>query len=75
MQRRDPELWVLEWSHKTNNLHIQPSGRLAGLNMSRFVLNAPVRGDYVVLAVGTHKEVSEAADQIRPTIIKRGSND
>lgn len=75
MQHHDTELWALEWSHKSNNLHVQPAGRLAGMNMSRFVLDSPARGDYVVLAFGTHKEVNRAANQIRPTIIKRGSND
>lgn len=71
MKYLDSEQWVLEWSHGSNNLHIQPLARLLGLNQSRFIVNARPPGDYVLLAVGTHSEVSRAADNIRAQIIER----
>lgn len=67
----DDRVWVLEWSQKSNNLHVQPLAQTAGLNEARFILNAPPPNDYVVLAVGTYAEITHKADEIRPRVLSR----
>lgn len=67
----DHERWVLEWSHKSNNLHVQPLAAALAFNMSRFFLNARTPGDYVVVLVGTYAEVTAKADEIRPRVVSR----
>ena len=65
------EPWVLEWSQRSNNLHIQPLARTLGLNGCRFVLDHPPPNDYVILAVGAHDEIHKAAGNARKLIRDR----
>ena len=63
--------WILEWSHKTNNLHIQPLAKTLGINMSRFILGTQTPHDYVPLSIGTRDQMSAAADKLRLTLVAR----
>lgn len=64
------ELYVLEWSKKQGMPHVQPLERTLSNNRNAYMDNRAV-GDYIPIFVGTFKEVSDAADAIRPTLEKR----
>lgn len=64
--------YVLEWSKKTNNFHIQPLSSLLAHNQTAFVDNKPVP-DYVVLMVGEKGAVHEMADHWRDRLISRST--
>lgn len=67
----DEELWVLEWHHGSNNIHIQPLGAMVGLNQLRFVLNHPPAGRYVPIFIGSREQVEREADKVRPVLAAR----
>lgn len=71
MSTAKEELWVLEWHHESNNIHIQPVSRMVGMNRTRFAINAPAAGRYAPIFIGTRKQVEAEADRIRPTLVKR----
>ena len=56
--------YVLEWSQKTNNFHIQPLDNLLAMNQEAFIDNKPLP-DYVVIMVGEKDAVHEMADHWR----------
>ena len=64
------ELYVLEWSKKQGMPHVQPLEATLSKNRKAYMENQSV-GDYIPIFVGTFKEVSDAADAIRPTLEKR----
>lgn len=64
------DLWVLEWHHRSNNIHIQPLTSTVGVNLSKFHLDVEP-GAWVPICVGTRDEVDAAADSVRPTLITR----
>lgn len=64
------DLWVLEWHHRSNNIHIQPLASTVGVNLSKFHLDVEP-GAWVPICVGTRDEVDAAADSVRPTLIER----
>ena len=62
--------YVLEWSQKTNNFHIQPLSNLLAHNQSAFIYDKKVP-DYIVIFAGTKDAVHEMADHWRSRIQKR----
>ena len=65
------DLWVLEWSQRTNNLHVQQLERTLSFNVRLYADNKQTVNDYRVLHVGTSKECYDAADAVRNTIAER----
>lgn len=65
------ELWVLEWSQRTNNIHLQPLERTLSFNRRLYLDNKLTINDYRVLHVGPESECRDAADSIRNTIAER----
>ena len=64
------ELWVLEWHHRSNNLHVQPIARTVETNLAKLHTNEEP-GAWVPIFVGTKAEVDKAADRVRPILIER----
>ena len=64
------DLYVLEWSKKQGMPHVQRLEHTLSHNRQAYMDDKAV-GDYIPLFVGTHDEVSAAADAIRPTLEKR----
>ena len=64
--------YVLEWSHKTNNFHIQPIEHTLTRNQERFIDNRPCN-DYAVIFVGEFDAVTEMADHWRSRLVDRES--
>lgn len=62
--------YVLEWSKKTNNFHIQPLSNLLAHNQTAF-LHDKSTPDYIVLMVGEKDSVHEMADHWRNRIHER----
>ena len=62
--------YVLEWSQKTNNFHIQPLENLLAYNQTAFVDNKPTP-DYIVLFVGTKDAVHTMSDSWRNRLFER----
>jgi hypothetical protein len=62
--------YVLEWSQKTNNFHIQPLDSLLAQNQEAFISNRPL-SDYVVLMVGTKDVIHDIADHWRKRMENR----
>jgi hypothetical protein len=62
--------YVLEWSQKTNNFHIQPLANLLAHNQTAFVDNKPVP-DYIVLMVSDKDAVHAMADSWRTRLVER----
>lgn len=71
MSTSTAELWVLEWHHESNRVHIQPVSRMVGMNRTRFAIDAPAAGRYAPIFIGTREQVEIEADKIRPILIKR----
>jgi len=63
-------LWILEWHHASNNIHIQPLAMTIQGNLARFRANQNP-GVWVPLFIETKAEVDETADQVRPLLIER----
>lgn len=63
------ESWVLEWSGRQNNFHVQRLKHALQSNLAMFAKDG--RNDYLTLAIGTHDEVSAMADELRPVQFKR----
>lgn len=64
------ELWVLEWSHKSNGFHIQKACQMASANRVAYMEDRKPQ-DWVVIHLGTKDECHEAADAARVTLIQR----
>lgn len=62
--------YVLEWSKKTNNFHIQPLSNLLAHNQSAFVCDQQTQ-DYIVIFSGTQDAVHEMANHWRTRIRER----
>jgi hypothetical protein len=62
--------YVLEWSQKTNNFHIQPLDSMLAMNQEAFISNRPL-SDYVVLMVGTKDTIHDMADHWRKRMKNR----
>ena len=62
--------YVLEWSNKTNNFHIQPLSNLLAYNQTAFI-DGKQTSDYIVLMVGEKDAVHEMADHWRDRLEKR----
>lgn len=56
--------YVLEWSHKTNNFHIQPLEQHLSTNQERFIDNQRT-AEWAIIFMGTHDAVTEMADHWR----------
>ena len=56
--------YVLEWSHKTNNFHIQPLEQLLERNQDRFIDNTEPP-NWAVLFMGSLDAVTEMSDHWR----------
>jgi len=61
--------YVLEWSKKSNNFHIQPLETTLANNQKLFVDENS--HDWIVLFVGERKACSQMADNWRERLIKR----
>jgi hypothetical protein len=61
--------WVLLWSQRGNNLHIEQLSRTLRVNRQNYRDN--VSNDYQIIAMGDRKHVDEIADSIRGTMKKR----
>jgi hypothetical protein len=59
--------YVLEWSHKTNNLHIQPLESHLAKNQEAFIDNQQTP-EWKVIFFGTLDAVQEMADHWRDRI-------
>jgi hypothetical protein len=66
--------YVLEWSQKTNNFHIQPLDSLLAQNQEAFISNRPL-SDYVVLMVGSKDAIHDMADHWRHRMENRAKPD
>lgn len=64
--------YVLEWSQKTNNFHIQPLASLLANNQAAFVDDKPVT-NYVVLMVGEKDAVHAMSDSWRDRLVARST--
>lgn len=64
--------YVLEWSHRSGNLHVQPLSRLLSANRRAYAMDAPTP-DYVPLYVGTRAECEQAAEAMRHTLAGRAA--
>lgn len=64
------ELWVLEWSHKSNGFHIQPARLMASANRLAYMEDRKPQ-DWVVIHLGSKDECHEAADAARGTLTRR----
>lgn len=64
--------YVLEWSQKTNNFHIQPLQNLLAHNQTLFVDNKTTP-DYIVLMVGEKDAVHAMSDSWRNRLTGRDS--
>lgn len=56
--------YVVEWSHSSNNLHVQRLETTLAGNQKRFLLDKPLN-DYHILFVGELDACSQFADHIR----------
>ena len=61
--------YVLEWSKKTNNFHIQPIETTLAKNQECFLKDTT--HDYIVLMVGTWDVVTAMADNHRQRLADR----
>ena len=66
--------YVLEWSQKTNNFHIQPLDSLLAQTQEAFIANRPL-SDYVVLMVGKKDAIHDMADHWRKRMENRTTPD
>lgn len=64
-------LWVLEWNHETNNIHVQPADWMTARNFGHFYGNTKPANGYVVIFIGSRAEVEAEANRIRPELAKR----
>ena len=67
------DLWVLEWSQRSNCFHVQPLERTLSFNRGLYTENKKTVNDWRVLFVGTQAECSETADASRATLQARES--
>ncbi len=67
------DAYVLEWSQKTNNFHIQPLSSKLAQNQGAFILNKQIT-DYIVLMVGTLDVVQTMAENSRYKLAHRAKN-
>jgi hypothetical protein len=61
------ELYVLEWSQKTSNFHIQAARHLMSRNRAAYRDNTPLN-DYHVIHIGTRGECEGVANSCRSTL-------
>lgn len=64
------DLYVLEWSKKQGMPHVQRLTETLSANR-RAYMDDKVVNDYIPIAVGTMDELLDAAEAMRPTLIKR----
>lgn len=64
------DLYVLEWSKKQGMPHVQRLNDTLSANRRAYMDDVSV-GDYIPIAVGTMDEMIDAAEAIRPTLMKR----
>ena len=62
--------YVLEWSHRSGNLHVQPLRRLLSINRQSYAQDMPAP-DYIPLYIGTRAECEQAAESMRNTLASR----
>lgn len=68
------DLWALLWHPNSEHAHIEPLERTLSVNRQRYTENRPSNG-WTPIHVGTQAECEQAADAIRPTLVKRASKD
>jgi hypothetical protein len=61
------EIYVLEWSQKTSNFHIQAARHLMSRNRIAYRDNTPLN-DYHVIHIGTRGECEGVANSCRSTL-------
>lgn len=64
--------YVLEWSHRSGNLHVQPLRRLLSVNRQSYAQDMPAP-DYIPLYIGTRAECEQAAESMRNTLTGRAT--
>jgi hypothetical protein len=64
------DLYVLEWSKKQGMPHVQPLTKTLSNNRIAY-MNDKAVNDYIPIAVGTMDEMLDAANAMRPTLLKR----
>lgn len=65
------DLYVLEWSKKQGLPHVQRLSDTLSANRLAYMDDLEVVGDYIPIAVGTLDEMLDAAEAIKPTLLKR----
>ncbi len=64
--------YVLEWSHRSGNLHVQPLRRLLSVNRQSYAQDMPAP-EYIPLYIGTRAECEQAAEAMRHTLAGRAA--
>lgn len=64
------DLYVLEWSKKQGMPHVQRLADTLSANRRAYMDNKAT-GDYIPLAIGPFDEMMDAAEAMKPTLIKR----
>lgn len=68
------DLWALLWHPNCEHPHIEPLERTLSVNRQRYTENRASNG-WTPIHVGTRSECEQAADAIRPTLVKRARKD
>ncbi len=61
--------YVLEWSHKTNNFHVQPLADALAAAQKALLANSPI--DYRIVMVGTQDACLSMAENHRAKLRER----
>jgi len=64
-------MFALEWSHSSNDFHVQQLARGVASNKAAFTEDRPVK--YVVIATGTRDEMLDLAEELRPILEYRNA--
>ena len=62
--------YVLEWSRKQNQFHIQPLEHTLSANQTKFILDDPIN-DYHIIFIGSKDSCSTMADNWRSRLVDR----
>lgn len=64
--------FVLLWSKRLNELHVEPLERMLSVNRECYRDNEA--NDFLPLVIGTEADIDAAAEACRPTLAARGPN-
>ena len=65
------DLWVLEWSQKSNGFHVQSMDAMLSKNRQAYRDDHRPINNWLVIHVGTKNECQAVADAARQTIVSR----